>query len=130
MNGTFNLRREQTEPSMRSRSMNNFNNIPIIPRKSSFGDSENIKEEKNEEVGNAGKPKLSKHKLDSSPMKTDFSAFYSNKENRPVAAKSKSGKSSPDSFVGNKKPPKVSNAKSSKNSFNPRYLQATESSFR
>ena len=117
---------------MRSRNMNHFNNVPLIPRKSSFGETGNIKEEKVEQVGNVEKSKFNKHKLDSTPMKTDFSAFYSNKENRPLAGKSKTGKSSPDSFVGNKKPPKVSNAKSGKHSssFNPRYLQATESSLR
>ena len=97
-----------------------------------FKINEKISEEHSEEIPSKGNIKV-KSKLETTPMKTDFSAFYSNKnkENRPVGSKSKIGKTSTESFVGSKKPPKVSNLRSSKNiSNNPRYLQATESSFR
>jgi len=118
-NGGSPLRREQTEPTMVYK-----NRDLSTSRKSSFKIDENISEEK-EKINEV------KRKLDSTPMKTDFSAFYANKENRPTGdTKVKSG-SSQEFSVGSKKPPKVSNAKSPKTiNNNPRYLRATESSYR
>ena len=73
-----------------------------------------------------------KSQLESEPMKTNFSAFYSNKdkENRPSSSsRSPSRQSSPSgSSVGSKKPPRVSVSKNV--SGNRGYLRATESSYR
>jgi len=126
--GSPNLRREQTEPTMKYRNV--FESS--VNKPATFKINEKISEENSEDFPSKNKIKV-KSKLETTPMKTDFSAFYSNKnkENRPVGSKSKIGKTSTDSFVGSKKPPKVSNLRGSKNiSNNPRYLQATESSLR
>ena len=122
-----NLRREQTEPSMKYRNVLNDTTT-----RATFKTPGELKEEIN---GDLNKTKTSdKPKLQSVPMKTNFSAFYSakDKENRPTTpqtprSKARKSSSSPDP-VGSKKPPKVSSARNRPS--NPRYLQATEASLR
>jgi len=121
-NSAFKFRREQTEPSMKY-TRKNENKPPLkenfVVKENNLNDFATAKERR-------------KSQLESEPMKTNFSAFYSNKdkENRPASSsRSPSRQSSPSgSSVGSKKPPRVSVSKNV--SGNRGYLRATESSYR
>ena len=121
-NSAFKFRREQTEPSMKYTKKNESK--PPLKENSA------TKEDNLNDFVTAKERR--KSQLESEPMKTNFSAFYStkDKENRPVSSsRSPSRQSSPSgSSVGSKKPPRVSISKNVPG--NRGYLRATESSYR
>ena len=121
-NSAFKFRREQTEPSMKYTKKND-SKPPL---------KENRAAKENNLNSFITTKERRKSQLESEPMKTNFSAFYSSKdkENRSVSSsRSPSRQSSPTgSSVGSKKPPRVSVTKNVPG--NRGYLRATESSYR